>query len=61
MNDKVKSDLAQLELSMEYVLESDERTMSKRFSESGWIYDKIWEWLKVVRKIKNEERANRAE
>lgn len=59
MNDKAKSDLAQLELSMEYVLESDERTMSNRVSESGWLYDKIWEWLKVVRKIKNEGCANR--
>lgn len=59
MNDKAKSDLTHLELSMEHVLESDERTMSNRFSESGWIYDKIWEWLKVVRKIKNEDCANR--
>ena len=40
--------------SMEYVLESDERTMSNPYTEYGWIFNKINEWKKALERLERE-------
>ena len=45
--------LAQVDRSMECVMESDPRTLKNPQHEYGWLFDKIYEWRKELKGLKD--------
>lgn len=51
---KINEELNTLKESMKYVLENDPRNFKNPYHENGWIYDKVYSWIKGIEEI-NEQ------
>ena len=50
----ITEDMRTLDRSMECVLESDHRSFSNPETETGWLFDHIIEWRKLLNKYQGE-------